>query len=632
MRAMTDHPGRPDPRGRRLFVAALTILGFLAAGAMLPRHPEYDFLFGFEAYRDLGFFSFAAAATLIVLIFSRPRLSARVASLLGRVGRIPLGLPLLVLLSGVAFILLTNVRLSGDATSIVLMTGLGRVTSSNSLTCFLHQVVDAMPGMTAHDGVRLVSVASGLIYVPCAVGIARQCFRDGPRRVALSVLLLTATSVVLFFGSIEVYAPLTAFLALYLLVGIRHLKGRGRGVLPPLIVGTAFCLHGSAGLLIPSLVLLANDGRIRPLRVKRWFVWGGIFLVPVVVVFVILFFGVWGGTAPDVSALRYGNFFGGNGQGPFLPLVRSPENLTHRYALFDLEHLIGVLNLYVLASPIGLTLLLLGRPRRRGVIFRWIAVVAALLVVFPIFWNVNYALRRDWDLFSPMGVPIALLGGLAFLRLGGGRRRIVGVCSVALLTFVPIVIGSVGLRSLRREYAIATSEALAKAAEFGSGERADENRVAAEEWMNRARNLDVAGPTLEQAERLAAAHRPAEAEVAYRRVLDIDPGHPTAASALGLLLCDMERHDEARIVLERAIRRAPNSFLPRWRLALSYIDERRDDEAIVHLERAVRHAAIDDRILEALRILEYYWRKKGETERAAAMERLALERLAMRGR
>jgi Flp pilus assembly protein TadD len=628
-----EDTGNPDPRGRRLLVAAAVLGGLYLAGASLPRHPEYDFLFGLEAFALPGIPALLAGFGLVLVLLARPAAARAVSVALGRlVDRIPFRIPLLVGLSGVAFFALTSARLSGDAAAAISTIGEGQVRTSNALTCYLQHLVDTVPGASAYDAVRIVSVASGLVYVPCAVAIGRECFRDRPRRVAMTTLLLTVAPVALFFGSIEVYAPMTAALALYLLVGIRHLKGQGRGILPPIVLGAAFCLHGSAGLLLPSLVLLSNNGRIRPLRVKRWFGWGALFLVPVLVVFVALFVGTWDGSVPDDVDTRYGSFLGGMEQGPLLPLVRTSANLTSRYAMFDLEHLIGVLNLYVLASPVGLVLLLIGRPRRGGTVFRWILVVAAFLVIFPIFWNVNYSLRRDWDLFSPMGVPIALLGGLAFLRSGGGRRRALGVGALALLTFVPFAIGNTGDRYRRQRYARTVRSALMSAERRTTGERREELSRAVAAWQVRVDAHDDARPIRRQAALEVERGDLAAAIPLYRRVLEIEPRNDTIRTSLGFALWQQGQHEEAREILEHAVRITPHSFRARMNLATSYIIEGRLDDAIPLLERTVRYGCVDDGIIEALDLLEMIWRKKGDLERAETMSHLARERLELRGR
>ena len=81
--------------------------------------------------------------------------------------------------------------------------------------------------------------------------------------------------------------------------------------------------------------------------------------------------------------------------------------------MFGGGHLAGVLNVALLACPVGVLLAVAGR--RRGPRVTLVALAAACLLAVALLWNVTYGLRRDWDLFATLGVPLALLGALRFL-------------------------------------------------------------------------------------------------------------------------------------------------------------------------------------------------------------------------
>jgi tetratricopeptide (TPR) repeat protein len=621
----------PDLPPASLRVTGVAFAVLFLAGAVLPRHPELDALFGLEAYQGRLDLYGVATVVLLALLFVSGAATA-LARAFGRATHwIPHPTVLVALAAGAAFLLVTNHRLSGDGTTFIWITASGRVYPSNALTCYLHQAADALPRVSTRDAVRLVDAAAGVVYVLAALRIARECFgEDRVRRATLAVLLLSAGAVSLFFGSIEVYAPLCAGIAVYLLAGIRHLRGSGRGWLPPLVLGVTFMLHGSAGLLLPSLLWLANDGRIRPFRVKRWCLWAVLFLLPVLVVLGALLFASWGGEPPTEDHWRVGSFLGPMGQAPILPLVRTEANLTHRYAMLDLEHLLGVVNLWILAAPAGLALLWLGRRSlARAPFARWVASTAAPLAAFPVFWNVSYALRRDWDLFSPVGIPLALLGGLAFLA---GRRRAgtaVAVGVLSLYAFVPFVVANTGTRKDRHRYANAVADAYRVAEDLTEGESREEARWHRTRWQERAAALDRTSDLLRTAQRLQEEGRVREAEEGFRRVLDIDPERTDALGGLGQLLWSTMRREEGRRRLEDAVRSHPGCFVARYYLAWTFFDEGRNEEALVHLHRTVRYATIDDRILDVLDELEEYWIRKGDRDRADLMRSLAEERRSL---
>jgi len=620
----------PDRAARTLTLVGVGLAALFLAGALLPRHPDLDALFGAESFRT-SLFAYALATALVFWILRVPGVAGRLADFAAGLGtRVPYPRLTVPIAAGfVFFFVLTSQRLSGDGATCIWCAAGGLVYPSNALTSYLHQGFAALPGLSLRDAVRLTDAVAGAVYVFAALGIARECFEDGARRTALGALLLTTGSVALFFGSIEVYAPLAAGIAVYLLVGVRFLNGRGSGLLPPLVLGVTFTLHGSAGLLLPSLLLLANEGRFRPFRVRRWLVWGGLFLIPVALVFGALWFLTWEGNPPQGQAWRVGSFLGAMGQGPIPPLVRSTANLTHRYALLDLEHLLGALNLWFLAAPLGLGLLAVGwRGRRRTPRIAWVASAVAFLAAYPVFWNVSYSLRRDWDLFSSLGAPLALLAGLVFLGAARGRRVAVGVVVLSVYAFAPFLVANTGRTIDRVRYAASMADAYRTAAAHTTGavrEKAEREQRA---WTDEAARLNVLGASVLQAARLAARGEADEAERILERVLDQDPEEVGALMQYGMLLVRTGRRDEGRRLLERAVRGAPENYWVRYELARTYRDEGRFDLAIPLLEKAVRYSTAETpKILKGLAELEAYWRGPGrDPARADLMKRLADER------
>jgi len=620
----------PERAVRVLRIVGVSIAALYLAGALLPRHPDLDALFGAESFRtSLPAYAIATAAVLLLLF--HPTVARRVADVAAHLSsRVPFPRVTVPIAAGLLFALvLTSQRLSGDGPTVLWSAAAGLIYPSNALTAYLHVGLAALPSVTPVVAVRLADALAGAVYVFAVLGIVRECFEDGPRRTALAALLLTAGSSALYFGTIEVYAPLAAGIGVYLLVGLRFLNGRGRWFWPPLVLGITFALHGSAGLLLPSLALLANEGRLRPFRVGRWLAWGLVFLIPVGLVFAALYVLTWEGRVPDNPAWKVGSFLGAMGQSPILPLLRTPANLTHRYALLDLEHTLGVLNLWFLATPVGLGLLVASVRRLRwSPRIAWVASATAFLAAYPIFWNVSYSLRRDWDLFSSLGAPLALLAGLVFLRSTGGRRVATATVVLCLYGFLPFVAANTGTLVDRARYAASIASSYRTVAEGLSGdERAELGRLSSV-WSRRAARLDIHRGSLEEAHALASAGRGPEAERLLRAVLDDDPEHFGALLMLGSILDQNERRPEGRRYLERAVRLEPERFQGRFALSSSYAAEGRFDIAVPMLEKAVRYGTADTaNVLGALAQLERYWRGPGrDPARADLMRRLADER------
>lgn len=448
----TDASGRRPNAG--LAIGAVVFVCLFAIGTFSARDPDFDLLFGVEGYRLLGVpvFVFCAAALLVIVLV--PGVAGSLARLLAAaVGRIPLRarLPLLLLGSGAAFYGITNYNASGDSGSVVMRLSLEMVYPSNALTNWVFHALSLL-GLDPREAIRITSCLAGILFALAARGIGREAFPDGPRRAAVTGLLLTSGTAGLFFGTLEVYPLLVAGSAFYLWLGLRWLNGNGRGIWPPLCLGVVFWLHMSAGLLLPSLGLLANRGRFWPIDLWRWVKWGILFLIPVAVFALCLFLFTWSGALPEAGPDRYGTLLGAGDEGMLLPLTFTPFDPFRRYAVFDLEHFVGVLNLLALVAPAGLLLLFIGRRPWRSGTFRFIAVAALFLVLFPNFWNISFELRRDWDLFSGMGVPLVLLGALAFFSVSRPRSQVVRVLAVSVFCFLPQVLSNHVDPGHRREY------------------------------------------------------------------------------------------------------------------------------------------------------------------------------------
>ncbi len=451
--------------GVRLFVAAVVLASLFTVGTFAERKPDFDAFFGVEAYRELPLAAFGIALFLLFSLLLIPGLSNRLAELFGRIGSSiprPVRLPFLLILAALAFWFLRNVHLSGDNYEVIFRLSRGEVYASNALTCWIFIATAWIFRIDAATTIRIIALASGLAYVVFAWRIGKDATEEPAARIGLTALLLTAGTVALYFGTMEVYAPVSAAILCYLWLGIRTLR-HGQSILwPALAVGVAFGLHGSGGLLLPSLAFLANDSHLRPFRWKRIALAGLGFLLPVVIVFFGLYLGTWGGTLPDAGPQRYGSFMGG-GQSVVLPLVKTHTNVMDRYAIFDLEHVIGVANLALMAAPAGLALLFAGGLCLHDRVCRWVALAAASLVVFPVFWNINYSLRRDWDLFSSMGIPLTLLAGLCFFARDGSPKRLVSAVAIGLFAFIPMVWSNTGTVLDKRNCAGSTRFAFTRA-------------------------------------------------------------------------------------------------------------------------------------------------------------------------
>lgn len=94
----------------------------------------------------------------------------------------------------------------------------------------------------------------------------------------------------------------------------------------------------------------------------------------------------------------------------------------------------------------------------------------------------------------------------------------------------------------------------------------------AADWFNLAYLLDDAG-------------RPAEAEPAFRRAVELDPKLDRAWYGLGLVLIRLQRFDDAIAALQRNTELQPMSPFGWYQLARVHVDRQQPDEA----RRIIRH-------------------------------------------
>jgi tetratricopeptide (TPR) repeat protein len=632
----------PAPPWRRPALAAFAILAAAYVGGSLLRpDPDFDVTFGIESWRGTGPVAAAAAALVVAIVVFVPRVAdetaaaaARATSAVPRRAR----LPLLCAVAAVLFASFPDVTLSGDAMDAVRRTAIRSTQPSNAATCWLHFAAADLFGADLVTTVRGVTVAAGVAGVALAVLTARSLYDDAPRRVAATVLLATTGSTALSFGSVEVYVPVAVAILAYLLAGVRALRGTGSRHLPPLVLGVAFALHGSAGLLLPSLAWLAwhgtpgGDGRGRraSLRVVAA---GLLFLVPVAATFLGLWLGSWHGALPAPGPERWGSFLGAMDAGPLLVLDRGPADVGRCYVLLEWEHTLAVLMTLFAAAPAAWALLAASAlaprrggaeapPDRRSAGFA----IAALVpwIAYACVWNVSYPLRHDWDMFTPAGAIAAFAAAIFVLRECRDRAAAVRVTALCLYAFVPFVASHAGDLAERRSFA----QVAATTIERWPDVRGDDLRRAyVRAWDDETRRLDVSGAAarIDEGDVEARANRLAEAAAKYGEAVAAEPDNVVARLCRGRTFLRLGRRDEARSDLTAAL--STPSFvlrvLARHDLARIALEDGDAREAVRQLERSLHECSWTADPGPRARLCAQAWRKLGRPDLAAEFDRFA---------
>ncbi len=622
------------PRRNPTTITPIRVTGLLLAlllgiGAFAEPSAEFDWTLGIDVYASAGVAALGVGIAVLAVLLASDTVADAVGHIGAAVRRVTptkLRVPLLVAAATALYLALTDLTLSGDGAGVIYVTERGVLHASNALTSGIHVGVTALFGIDARDALRLVSCASGAVYVVGAVALAREAFDETPPRAAMTALLLTAGPGLLFFGSLEVYAPFAAALVVYLWLALRALNERSHPAWAAAVLGVLLGLHGMAVALAPSLLLLLRKrGGARCVIASLLAL--ALTLLPIAA---FLYVGVWGAELPRGDAERFGNALGAAGQGPFLPLVLTPTNVTHRYALIDAEHLLGVLSIVLLASPAGLLLALLGRQRDGRAPFLLAAVAG--LVALALVWNVSYSLRQDRDLFAALGIPLAALAALRALDPAMTARGAVRIAAVTLFAFVPTVLGNASGAAQQRAYATDVAQAYDVTAEWFKTEsdasRAHDLQITAARWRRSAAEAPGASVDALVDEATLGADLSRSREL-LQQALTREPNHPRASALLGEALLRLERFEEARAELLRSLTLGHEAYRARSRkfLAMIALREKRVESAVHHLERGLREeVASPDEAVEMLRMLATIRREQGQSQIARTLEVMALRR------
>ena len=279
---------------------------------------------------------------------------------------------------------------------------------------------------------RLVSYASGLLFLGCAALAAARLFKSTRDRLLFFGGLATGGYALLFFGYVENYPLFATLVGATALLGLLATAGRiGRlWILVPTVLAPLF--HPYAAALVPGvLFVLLRDGPVSrrfsalPKAVKL----GTVIATGAAI------------AAAALWAYSSSTFL----QLSLLPLTTN-RFTVEGYTLFSVNHLSDIANLlWMLAPGFGLLIWLLYTARgkrllsRPEYVFLFVLLVPCLLIAFV--FDPKLGMPRDWDMFAFAGVPLTvlLLYGLLDSRIVGKVSATAAALAIALgvLNLVP---------------------------------------------------------------------------------------------------------------------------------------------------------------------------------------------------
>ena len=241
---------------------------------------------------------------------------------------------------------------------------------------------------------RLAINLSSCLAGACFIYLLWRLLGGMKPRAGAMALVLTSGFVQLYFGHLETYANSMACLVFFFLTVRRYLCGRRRmiHVAAAYSLGTAF--HQIFWFLSPLFLvfLYHSEKRFRDIAEILY------------------------GLSPAILLTwlmnRYTTFGGGEMVGNrFIPLLHVDPGAGKRYALISWAHLQDWLWFAGNACHLTIVLVLLGliaRRFRRSVWSDLLWMCLLCFLGFTFIWHPD-AGRRDWDLFSFAGLPMALL-------------------------------------------------------------------------------------------------------------------------------------------------------------------------------------------------------------------------------
>ncbi|MCU0502763.1 MAG: DUF4175 domain-containing protein [Anaerolineae bacterium] len=285
----------------------------------------------------------------------------------------------------------------------------------------------------------LISAAAGVVFVWLLLGLAHWLGRDRTERFLLVGLVASLGLMQLFFGYIENYTLMTVGVLITIWLALRAQRGEIALVWPATALALTHAFHPSTIILAPSLLYLARQIRHTAGPEPQGF---GLrahtsykrLLLQIAIPYLLVLIGIFAfmtAGGHGLAALLGSDAPGGGDRSWLVPLVQTSTRWEH-YTMFSLGHLLDITNGQLLVAPVIWPGLLLAFafagprvPRRDGA-FRLLLLMSLLYLLLTLTWNPDYGGKRDWDLFAPAALPVAILFGYVLARALPERNALRG--------------------------------------------------------------------------------------------------------------------------------------------------------------------------------------------------------------
>jgi Tfp pilus assembly protein PilF len=396
--------------GPVLFSVAATVLILNIAGAISPSGLNW----GFHAFGFIPPVIAIALFFLIALLFLGP-VQEKITSLLGKVvhyfhAKDPWVRRMSTLIgltaSGIIFWLMREKTfLLGDGNlkiravrDVVQVSDIPAIFNNEPMAGLLYWKVRQLllpAGLLPNDefAIQLVTTLCGVFTLAALWYIAEELLENIPHRILLFVFMIGSGVTQFFFGYVEVYPPLYLFFVLLVLSLIRWEKNYLSVIYPSVIYGVLFSLHFGMIMLLPVMMVVwfCEARRTSVLHVVA--ACGAALVTSVLLLWLCGF-----------SVPSFINAF--TGRERHILTVDPGTAYWSVYGFFSWFHLLDLINIIILISPMAVPILLvfpltaIGRTTLQG----WTGIILFLCalcgLVFTTIVNPELGMARDWDLFA----------------------------------------------------------------------------------------------------------------------------------------------------------------------------------------------------------------------------------------
>ena len=326
------------------------------------------------------------------------------------------------------WLLRERVYLLGDGAQIIsrLNSGELAVHWAEPLETFLHikifSLADRLLQMDASTLYALLSCLAGVIFVFLALLLADLLGKEKREKILVFLILLGMGSTQLFFGYVEHYGFLYAFVFAFILSSLGYLKGKVSWFVPVATFVLAGLSHVSSLYLLPSLlfIFLVRDKTRPSSPVKK------VLILTLGLIFVLFLLAVYKRYSWTISPI-------------FVPFSEDTY-AAPGYLMFSLSHILDFLNQQLLVSPVGLIMVLAplvcmsAKSLFKKRTFRFLLLVSVFQLLFGFLVDPDLGASRDWDLFSVAGLGYTILGLYVLLNLLRDKPRFAHLGLILVLT------------------------------------------------------------------------------------------------------------------------------------------------------------------------------------------------------